>query len=180
MTDETEEPQEAEAKGPQRVIEGGVAAAAGDAGVAINQPQAIEPVRFCVREVVHHRYGCHPDTGQELERHSLIEYEVISGTPPDKWSTFKGLGMLRAQTPPPPMGMGNVQREYRFNIHAETIEEAWEKFEDFNKRGAAQAEESFRREFAQWSQNQQQRLAVVQDPRAVQHVLGPDGTPAGG
>jgi len=161
-------------KGPSKQIEGSVSSQAGSADVAVNQP-----LRFCVRETVHHRYDCHPETGRELGRLSMIEFDITEGSPPEKWSKFQGLGMLTANTPPPPQGMGQVRREYRFNIYVETVAEAWEKFEEFNKRGAAQAEESFRREFAQWSQAQQSRLAVV-GPGAAQQLIDHAGRPLGG
>lgn len=169
-----EQPEKTETKGPRKLIEGGVAAQAGVADAKVNQP-----MRFCVRETVHHRYDCHPETGREMGRLSMIEFEVTQGTPPEKWSKFQGLGMLTASTPSPPQGMGQVRREYRFNIYAESVEEAWEKFEEFNKRGAVQAEESFRSEFAAWSQQQQSRLAVV-GPGAAQGLLASDGRPLGG
>lgn len=168
----TDEPDEAPPK--PKLIDGSVDAVAGAAQVAIND--APEPVRFCVREIVHHRYACHPESGKELERHTLIEYEVLFGDPPPKWSRFQGLGLLTASTPPPPLGMGNQRREYRFNIYAEDVDEAWSKFEEFNKLGAAQADAAFRREFAAWSAQQQQRLAVV-GPGAAAGILDAHGQP---
>lgn len=168
MTDEQETP------GPHKLVEGGVDAQAGAADVAVNQS-----VCFCVRETVHHRYECDPESGRELGRLSMIEYDITEGPTPEKWSKFQGLGNLTANTPPPPQGMGQVRREYRFNIYAETVEEAWAKFDEFNKRGAAQAEESFRREFTAWSQTQQGRLAVV-GPGTAKQLLASDGSPLGG
>lgn len=170
MTDESEEKS---AQGG-KVIEGGVAAQAGSAEATLNQA-----TRFCVQERVHHRYACDPASGRELQRHTLLEYVVTFGDPPEKWCKFQGLGFLTANTPPPPMGMGTIRREYRFNILSDSLEEAWSKFEGFNERGAAQAEEAFRREFAEWSNVQAQRLAVVQGPGAAQALLGPDGRPTG-
>jgi len=173
MTDD-QETDEAPAKGPRKIIEGDVGAEAGAADIAMNKP-----VRFCVRETVHHRYDTHPDTGRELGRLSMIEFEVTQGTPPEKWSKFQGLGNLTANTPPPPQGMGQIRREYRFNIYCDELKDAWAKFEEYNERGAKQAEDSFRREFAQWSQTQQNRLAVVSGPQAAA-LLDSSGRPLGG
>ena len=150
MTDEKSNP------APSKLIEGSVNANAGPSGVAVN-----EDTRFCVSELVHHRYDCDPTTGKERGRISMIEFLVTQGTPPTKWSRFQGIGMLTADTPAPPQGWGRQQREYRFNIYSESVEEAWSKFEEFNKRGAKQAEDSFRREFAEWQKLQASRLAVV-------------------
>jgi hypothetical protein len=155
------------------VIDGSVTADASSADVAVN-----EATVFCVTELVHHQYQCDPNSGRELGRLSMIEFGVTQGTPPEKWSKFQGIGMLTANTPPQPQGMGTVRREYRFNIYAETVAEAWEKFESFNERGAKQAEDSFRREFTEWQQAKASQLALVGGGQPG-GLIDPSGRPLG-
>lgn len=169
MTDSKETPE------PRKVIDGSAAAAASPSAVAVNDP--VPATRFCVSELVHHRYDCDPDTGREKGRTSLIEFHVTQGIPPEKWSKFQGLGMLKANTPPKQQGgMGMVQREYRFNIYAETVEEAWDKFESFNERGAKQAEDSFRQEYAEWQKAMSRQIALPGHQGGA-GILGPGGQP---
>ena len=182
-----------ERKPTGRVIEGTVAAQASGASVAVNRPPTegvpVEapagdgpatpiqvPLPFFFREVTHNRVTPVRQGDQiVLNMVALIERVHEGGTWPEGVARFQGVGRIDApQTP-----IGPVSRNYRFDIPARTLEEAWANFDDASGRGSEQAKQQLRDEIAAALRAQASQIAVP-TPAQASRILGADGRPAGG
>lgn len=172
-------------KPKKKVVEGSVDAHAGAAEVALNQVGrptesiAVEgqteqtgalPPPFYFREVSHVRvkHVLSPE-GMVREGQTLVERVSEGGEWPQDLSRFHGIGALQFQTP-----QGPKRQEYRFEVPAVNLEQAWANFDDASTRGAAQAVADFRAQMASLMRSQQGGL-VVPAPGAASRLLGTDG-----
>lgn len=163
-----------------RVIEGDVNGAAGSASVAVNRPSeaiAVEsdglPPPFFYREVQHNRVTpTRQGMSIILNMVALIERAPEGGPWPEGVARFQGLGRIDApQTP-----IGPISRNYRFDIPARTLEEAWGNFEGASGRGSEQATQQLREEIASVLRQNAERIAVP-TPGQAARILGADGRP---
>lgn len=167
-----------------RVIEGDVKAGAGDAQVAIRRtPESIPdgpvlpplPAVFYYREQPHNRVTPVREGDQiALNSHTLVERITEGGTWPDGVARFQGVGQVNAETP-----RGQINRQYRFDIPAHTLDEAWANFDAAAQRGSALAIQQMRAEVAQMMRGPGAGGGlVVPGPGAAARILGADGRPA--
>jgi hypothetical protein len=174
------------AKSPRKVIEGSVAAQAEGAAIAINDPasapvqgtaqqEVLVPPTFYFREIIHTRVT-HAPTAEGIVRQGvqLIERIPEGGEWPQDLARFQGVGQLNANTP-----QGPIQRNYRFDVPAVNLEQAWSNFDDAAMRGSANAEREFRVQYQAALRAQADQIAVP-TPGQAARILGADGRPLGG
>lgn len=181
---------------PRRVIEGGVEARASNAEVALNRsteaiatdtplsavppPPAASVSRFFFREILHFRVTVVGEgPAQQQLQVQMFERVPEGGTWPENLARFQGLGRINAQHP----AIGNIEKNYRFDVPGLSLDAAWEAFEAASVEGSQLAKQQLRVEIAQMMRQQADALAVPQPGQAdailSKPVLGPNGRPLG-
>lgn len=167
----------------RKIITGNVEAKASEAAIAMNAPTEGIPVEgstsvppaFYFREVTHNRVRHVPvpeGFGRALQ--ALVERVPEGGEWPQDMARFQGIGRLDAETP-----QGVIRRDYRFDIPAVNLDEAWQNYDEAAKRGAVQMERAFREEYSAMMRAQSQQIAVP-PPGAARGLLDANGRLLGG
>lgn len=162
----------------RKIITGNVEAKASEASIAMNAPPEGIPVEgapqlpptFYFREITHNRvrhFSVPEGFGRALQ--SLVERVPEGGEWPQDMARFQGIGRLDAETP-----QGMVRRDYRFDVPAVNLDEAWQNYDEATKRGAVQAERAFREEYSAMMRAQAQQIAVP-TPGAARGILDANG-----